>query len=147
MARLTLRPNVTYQQVGDVVAQMAAHAKQGDKQAAEASIAELKDLISEDFEEVLIGPSEYLGVESKETPKADSVQLNFHFDRTVQQDGHRVRIVNVVVPDFEDKLGQVIRAGKIDSLKVGSDVHKAILDLDAVAKEAFGFITICGCAG
>ena len=147
MARLTLQPDVTYQNVGDVIVQMASHAKQGDMIAAGGSLQQFKDLICQDCEQVLIGPSEFLGVKATPTPAADSVQINFHFDRTFEQDGHTVRIVNVVVPDFDDKFGKLIRSGDLDSLKVGADIRQSVLDLDAVAKEAFGFITICGCAG
>jgi hypothetical protein len=58
----------------------------------------------------------------------DDVHLVFHRDRT-EQSG--LRVVNVVVPDLDVKLRRKPEPGTLDD----------------VAAEAFGYVTIMGCAG
>ena len=148
MARLKLKQGIHYRDVGEVIADMATHAKEGNMSAVGTDADRLKGLIDQSGETILdIVPNQVRTGNIPDT-KVDSVYLNVHFDHTERRDGYRVRIVNVVVPDFDGKLSQALRKGGFDAQIAegrGEDFRKSIVDLDAIAMEAFGFITICGC--
>lgn len=151
MARLKLKDGVTYGEVGDVIARLAGEAQSG------ASLQNSQAL--EDFEELLDTSSEAVAglalnefvTSSLPTVNGDSVFVNLHIDRTLDHEGKKVRVVNVVVPDFNDKLTKIARQGGVVGVASTGDsqeeLNEALADLSEVAKEAFGFIVICGCAG
>lgn len=147
MARLALKPGVSYAQVGQAIANIAASAKLLDEAAVNQDIHHFRNLIDESQEGIIDGPPVEFGASTISTIEKSSVLINFHVDRTFEQDGFRVRVVNVVVPDFNDKIVERVKVGDFDIEAEGNkELLTTILNLDAIAKEAFGFITICGCA-
>lgn len=148
MARLKLKDGVTYKQVGQAIADLAAEAKgNGANKFSIETTSGLTCLIDQSDDVLLDEPIVSFGPERVPTLEANSIQLAFHVDRTFEQDGHRVRIVNIVVPDFDDKVSRILRSDGKELESLDQEAAKSLFDLDDIAKEAFGFITICGCAG
>lgn len=148
MARLKLMDGKSYLMVGQVIADLATSKKRGQLADQQTQIDEFVGMIDEKCEVFIGANSVAVSPGSGNDPQDASVEVHLHFDRTEKRGDQSVRIVNVVVPDFEDKLAQIKREGTLNALiAADSDLEKAVADLDAVAKEAFGFITICGCAG
>lgn len=151
MARLKLRDGVTYGDVGDIVARLAGEAQNGVELESSDAIKEFKALIDEDLETVSGLMVNEVSLSSVPSVEDDSVFVNFHFDKTFTDSGKRVRIVNVVIPDFNDKLTAIVRQGQPQDASVWKEgdpeLERSLADLSQVAKEAFGFIVICGCVG
>ncbi|WP_299289062.1 hypothetical protein [uncultured Tateyamaria sp.] len=148
MARLKLKDGVTYQQVGQAIAALATEAKDNRETTLSTNTIDGFTCLIDQSKEVLLDePLVSFGPETFPSLETDSVQLAFHVDRTIEQAGQRVRVVNIVVPDFDDKVSRLLRDGGKELKSLDREAVKSLIDLDEVAKEAFGFITICGCAG
>ena len=145
MARLKLKPGVNYRDIGYVISDMATEAKSSRTAIHSEHLDQLRALIDENKEAVLDVVPNWLEEERMPRSTGNSVYLNVHFDRTIDHGGHKVRVVNIVVPDFDGKISKMIRSGKLDTST--NDLGAGILDLNDVAMEAFGFVVICGCAG
>lgn len=151
MARLKLKDGVTYGDVGDIVARLAGEAQSNVDIEASATINDFKALIDEELETVSGLKVNEVSLPSVPTAEKDSVFVNFHFDKTITDSNRKVRIVNIVIPDFNDKLTSIVRQGALHEEGAWNyedpELERSLADLSQVAKEAFGFIVICGCVG
>lgn len=151
MARLKLKPGVTYGEVGDVVARLAGEAQAGTVAQDSEAIKAFTCLLDDSSEAIAGMALNDFVASSLPSVTKDSVFVNLHFDRTLDHGENKVRVVNVVIPDFNDKLTSIARQGgfaEISSPDGSQDeLNESLADLSEVAKEAFGFIVICGCAG
>ena len=138
MARLKLKPGITYGDVGEVVTRMASESQTGQITLASPLLSDFTNLLDETIANVAFGQAE---PDASTKADANSVYVNFHFDRTIQLGENQVRVVNVVIPDFDGKSADASQQGG------GTGGDGSPPDLGGVAKEAFGFIVICGCVG
>jgi hypothetical protein len=142
MARLKLKDGKTHRQVGEAIMKMGAAtyrsnlAEPFDPTPAYVFEEEFLDL----FQDRAITVPQTLK-QVPHVPVEDGVAVLFHFDRTIEDDGRRMRIVNIAVPNFEGKLTQRLQGA---ATKSSGELE---FELDDLAAEAFGYIVIFGCAG
>lgn len=131
MARLKLKAGETYQSVGATLLQMAEAVRRDSPEQpfSAAPGADLSDRFKSLFDERFVDAPPTLR-EAESLPVEDGVRLVFHFDRTVTEKDRTMRVVNVAVPDLTGK-GSVAEEN----------------GLSGIAREAIGFVAVCGCVG
>ena len=125
MARLTLRDGRSYADLGQLVLKLAGEVQSGQTLDPKTLTSDFQDLVTNDL--LQVEPGELRTGEGGYS--GDQVAIRLHYDQTLTSAEGSLRIVNIVLPDLE---------GKSPEGDAG---------LAKVAQEAFGFITICGCAG
>ncbi len=163
MARFSIRGGSIHQHMGDWLARVAArvaasglpgalrekHDPNAEFDVRNGDEAETIPNTDEFFERVddniVIDPSmQEAAAQYKRAAEAvrgaDTTYVQFHFDRTVTVDGSTLKIVNVVVPDFANKL---VRDPE-GSPEIDSD-GEPLTNLNNAAQESFGEIVMARC--
>lgn len=142
MARLKLKDGKTHREVGETIMKMGAATYRSNPTEP------FDPTPAYDFEQEFLSlfqdrtlPIPQSLKQMSQVPVEDGVAVLFHFDRTIEEAGKRMRIVNIAVPDFEGKITQRL-ATTTPATTSGLE-----FELDDLAAEAFGYIVIFGCVG
>lgn len=146
MSRFALSPGATIGSLGSLVLKLAKLTYRPSNQPFEFnSVGDLAPLqVSEEteflpsFSNQIVGGAEY-GVGDSTTPGTsgilDGTLVIFHFDRThTDEQGNRMKIVNVVVPDLD---------GKYDPMEPERPCNP---NLDGAAAESVGYVVYAHCS-